>query len=69
MVSITSGVSLWHGPCYENMLNYDNHNKRPKHKTIIKVDFFIIEQILAFPLSTNLVGKVKNCSPDFKRIA
>ena len=29
----------------------------------------IVEQILAFPLSTNLVRKVKNLSPNFKQIA
>ena len=29
----------------------------------------IIEQILAFPLNTNLVRKVENLSPNFKRIA
>lgn len=29
----------------------------------------IAEQILAFPSSANLVRKVKNLSPDFKRFA
>ena len=29
----------------------------------------IVEQILDFPLSTHLLGKVKNLSPNFKRIA
>ena len=28
----------------------------------------IVEQILAFPSSTNLVGEVKNLPPNFKRI-
>ena len=28
----------------------------------------IVEQILAFPLSTNLVRKAKNLPPSFKRI-
>ena len=29
----------------------------------------IVKQILAFALSTNLVGEVKNLSPNFERIA
>ena len=29
----------------------------------------IVEQILAFPLSDNFIRKVKNLSPNFKRIA
>ena len=27
MISISSGVYLQDGPCYWNMLNYDNDNK------------------------------------------
>ena len=40
-----------------------------KNLNNLKVDFFIREQILAFPSSTNLVTKVKGLSPNFKQIA
>ena len=33
-VSITSGVSLWYRPRYENVLNYDNGNKCQKLTTM-----------------------------------
>ena len=35
-ISITSDVSLWDRPCYENMLNYDSKNKCQKLTTIQK---------------------------------
>ena len=35
----------------------------------IKVDFLIVEQILGFTLSTNLVREGKDLSPNFKGIA
>ena len=49
------------------MLNYDND--KPKTCDTIKYIFLIVEQILVFASSTNLVRKVKNLPPDFKRIA
>ena len=51
------------------MLNYDNDDKWRKLNDNIKVDFFIVEQIVAFTSGTNLVGEGKNLSPHFKRIA
>ena len=39
----------------------------PKNYDSKKVDFFIVEQIMAFALTINLVRGVKNSSPNFKR--
>ena len=36
MISITSGVSLWYRPCYNNILNYDRGSKRLKLTAIQK---------------------------------
>ena len=51
--------------CYDN----DNKCQRPKSKKTyhnIKIDFsLLVEQIFTFVLSTDLVIKVKNLSPNF----
>ena len=39
MVYITSGVSFWYRPYYENVSNYDNDNKCQKVRQYIKIDF------------------------------
>ena len=41
----------------------------PKINDIIKVDFFIEEQMLAFDASPNMVREVKSLFPNFKQIA
>ena len=70
MISIKSGVSLRYRPCYKNMLNYDNDSKCLKLATLYKSRFsLILELILAFGSSTDLIREVKNLSPIFKRIA
>ena len=47
MVYITSGVSFWYRPCYNNISNYDNDNKCQKSTAIYKNRFsLIVEQIL-----------------------
>ena len=68
MVSITSGASMWYKPCYTNMLNYDNDYKCQKLKCKSRFSL-IVEQILAFSLSTNLGRKDLNLSPNFKLTA
>ena len=62
MVSITSGVSSWYRPCYENIIAENLRQYRSGFS-------LIVEQILAFPSSTYLVRKVKSLPPNFKRIA
>ena len=51
------------------MLNYKSDNKLRKLKKYKSKFSLIVEQIRAFPLSTNFVRKVKNLSPNFKRIS
>lgn len=51
------------------MLNYDSDSKCQKFRQYKSRLSMIAEQILAFPSSANLVRKVKNLSPDFKRFA
>ena len=47
------------------MLNNDNDNKCQQDKSRFSP---IVEQILPFASSINLVREVKNLSPNFKRI-
>ena len=47
------------------MTTTTNAENRRQYKTRFSL---IVEHILAFPSSTNLVRKVKNLSPNFKRI-
>ena len=47
------------------MTTKTNAEKLPQYKSRFS---FIVEQILAFPSNTNLVRKVNNLSPNFKRI-
>ena len=47
------------------MITTTNAENLPQYKSRLSL---IVEQILAFPSSTYLVGKVKNLSPNFKRI-
>ena len=47
------------------MLNNDNDNKCQQYKSRFSP---IVEQILPFASSINLVREVKNLSPNFKRI-
>ena len=41
----------------------------PKKYDNIKLDFLIVEQIIAFASSPNMVREVKNLPPNFKQIA
>ena len=41
----------------------------PKTYDNIKLDFLIVEQILAFASSPNMVREVNNLPPNFKQIA
>ena len=50
------------------MLNYENDNKCRKLTKYKSRFSLIVEQILGFASSTNLVREVKNLSPNFKRI-
>ena len=54
MISITSDVSLWYKSCCKNKLNYDNDNKWKKLTAIKNRFSLIVEQMLAFFLSTCL---------------
>ena len=47
------------------MTTTTNAENLRQYKTIFSL---VLEQILAFPSSANLVRKVKNLSPDFKGI-
>ena len=68
MVSITNCVSLWYRPYYINMLNYDN-DKNAENLRHYKSRFsLIVDQIVVFFSSNNLVRKVKNLSSNFERI-
>ena len=62
---VLSGASLWCRPC----CNLWQQQQMPKNYDNIKVDFFIVEQILAFASTTNLVREVKSLSPNWIRTA
>ena len=68
-VPITSGVPLWYRPCYKNMLNYDSDTDAENLRPYKSRFSLIVEQILAFASSTNLIRGVKSLYPKFKRIA
>ena len=69
IVSIASGVSLRFTPCYKNMLNYGNDNNAENLRHCKSRFSLIVEQKLAFALSSNLVWEGKNLSPNFNWIA
>ena len=69
MVSITRDISLWYRPFYEIfwiMTTITNAENVRQYKSRFSL---IVEQILAFTLSTNLDKEVKNFSTNFKWIA
>ena len=76
MGSITIGVYLWYITCYQIcdtklviMLNYDNDIKFQKRKKYKSRFSLIVEQIMVFVSSANLLREVWNVSPNFKWIA
>ena len=69
MVSITRDISLWYRPSYEIfwiMTTITNAENVRQYKSRFSL---IVEQILAFTLSTNFDKEVKNFSTNFKWIA
>lgn len=68
MTYITSGVSMWDRPFYQNMSIDDSDNMTenlPQDESFFSL---IAEQIPAFVLSLNLLREVKIKSPNFKQI-
>ena len=68
MVSISSGVSLWCGPYYKNMLIVTTTTNTENLRQYKSRFSLFVEQRLAFASSANLVNEVKNLSSNFKRI-
>ena len=69
MVSTTTVVSLLYKPCYkkyEIMATATNVEKLRQYKSRFSL---IVEQVLDFTSSINLVRENKNLPPNFKRIA
>ena len=68
MTYITSGVSMWDRPFYQNMSIDDSDNMTenlPQDESLFSL---IAEQIPAFVLSLNLLREVKIKSPNFRQI-